>query len=128
MKTFTLFPAVLFGLVLLASTNIFARNNPKDNILLGFANYSRGTPQSALFNMNNISSWQYYDGRSGTDPNGNSGIIYPRATAGVIFQDGLIWGGLLIILFMWADRHSELGLWLAALSHPVLEKILIYRM
>lgn len=53
-----------------------------------------GTPSRALLNINGISSWQYNDGRSGVNPNGSAGVIYPRATANVIFQDGLVWGGI----------------------------------
>ena len=53
-----------------------------------------GTPTRALLNIANISSWQYNDGRSGIDPNSNAGVIYPRATANVVFQDGFVWGGI----------------------------------
>ncbi|MCZ6819161.1 MAG: hypothetical protein O7G31_06675, partial [Calditrichaeota bacterium] len=41
-----------------------------------------------------MSMWVYADGTSGNDPSGNSGVIFPRGTAGVIFQDGIIWGGI----------------------------------
>ena len=52
-----------------------------------------GLPKAALLNISNMSSWQYNDGRSGIAPNGYAGIIYPRGTASVVFQDGFIWGG-----------------------------------
>ncbi|MBL7067490.1 MAG: hypothetical protein ISS29_06495, partial [Candidatus Marinimicrobia bacterium] len=46
-----------------------------------------------LSNISNWSYWMNYNGMSGIDPNSNSGGIYPRGTAGAIFQDGFIWGG-----------------------------------
>ena len=48
-----------------------------------------------LLNINNWSGWIYWDGRSANDPFGNSGVIYPRGTAGVIYMDGIIWGGFI---------------------------------
>ena len=53
-----------------------------------------GRQTQTLLNVNNITSWHYYDGMSGISPDGGSGVIYPRGTAGVIFQDGIIWGGI----------------------------------
>jgi hypothetical protein len=52
-----------------------------------------GLPNAGLLNIGNMSSWQYNNGRSGIAPDGYAGIIYPRATANVVFQDGFIWGG-----------------------------------
>lgn len=52
-----------------------------------------GKPVRTLLNVNNISSWHYYNGMSGINPDGNSGVLYPRGTAGVIYIDGLLWGG-----------------------------------
>ena len=46
--------------------------------------------------MSNISNWGYWvysNGKSAQQPNGSSGGIYPRGTAGAIYQDGFIWGG-----------------------------------
>jgi hypothetical protein len=54
-----------------------------------------GTPFSTLVNVNNLSMWISADGLSARDPaTGNSGTIFPRGTAGVVFQDGMVWGGL----------------------------------
>ena len=55
---------------------------------------SNEKPTRTLLNINNISYWQYYDGRSGINPDGNWGVKYPRGTAGVIYQDGIVWGGI----------------------------------
>ena len=51
--------------------------------------------QQALINVNNMSMWFKRDGWSGRNPlNDNSGVTFPRSTGAVIFQDGLIWGGI----------------------------------
>lgn len=56
---------------------------------------SSGKPTATLVNINNLSMWIRADGWSGMDPRtGDSGVIFPRGTAGVILQDGIIWGGL----------------------------------
>ncbi|MFQ5583030.1 MAG: T9SS type A sorting domain-containing protein, partial [Calditrichia bacterium] len=59
-----------------------------------FSKTSADKVTRTLFNVHNWAYWQYHDGRSGVDPDGNSGGIYPRGTAGVVFQDGIIWGGI----------------------------------
>ena len=50
-------------------------------------------PDGTLMNINNISMWIYANGESAFNPDGDWGVIYPRGTAGVVFADGLIWGG-----------------------------------
>ena len=47
-----------------------------------------------ICNINNWSYWIYSDGKSGIDPKGNAGGIFPINTANCIYQDGLLWGGL----------------------------------
>lgn len=59
-----------------------------------FAKSAQDRTTRTLSNINNWSYWQYSDGTSGIDPSGNSGGIYPRGTAGVVFQDGLVWGAI----------------------------------
>ncbi len=49
-----------------------------------------------LVNIGQVAMWIYADGTSANEPNGNSGLYFPRGsspTTAVIFQDGLIWGG-----------------------------------
>lgn len=47
-----------------------------------------------LLNIGNYSYWLGNDGSSGHNPlTENPGVIYPRGTAAVIYQDGLTWGG-----------------------------------
>jgi hypothetical protein len=55
-----------------------------------------GQPISTLVNINNLAMWIRADGWSSRDPStGNSGGFFPRGVdAGVIFADGLMWGGL----------------------------------
>jgi hypothetical protein len=57
-----------------------------------------GSPRSTLLNVNNLAAWFRADGWSARDPRtGNSGVFFPRGlgtSAAVIFQDGIIWGGL----------------------------------
>jgi len=56
-----------------------------------------GTPSATLYNVNNISGWIRDDGWSAQNPSTlNAGVVYPRGTANVVFQDGLVWGGLVI--------------------------------
>ncbi|MGH1362896.1 MAG: T9SS type A sorting domain-containing protein [Calditrichia bacterium] len=48
-----------------------------------------------LWNINNQSGWIRNDGNSGSSPHSNSrGTTYPRQTARVVYQDGLIWAGV----------------------------------
>ncbi|MBN2356512.1 hypothetical protein JXO59_10385, partial [candidate division KSB1 bacterium] len=55
------------------------------------------TTNRTLINIGKVSSWIYSDGTSANEPAGNSGFYYPRGSTPktpVIFQDGLIIGGL----------------------------------
>ncbi|MCB0266960.1 MAG: T9SS type A sorting domain-containing protein [Calditrichaeota bacterium] len=45
----------------------------------------------------NLSRWEYWikrDGQSAHDPSGQDGGYYPNNQANVIYQDGLLWGGI----------------------------------
>ena len=60
------------------------------------AHFSRSAVfySSTLLNVGNISYWIRNDGWSGRNPvTGGAGTLYPRGTAGVVFQDGILWGG-----------------------------------
>ena len=52
-----------------------------------------GQVTRSMSNISNWGYWVYYNGKSAQKPNGASGGIYPRGTAGSIYQDGFIWGG-----------------------------------
>ncbi len=51
------------------------------------------TTDKTILNIGNITMWVYADGRSGIAPSGDAVTIFPRGTAPVVFQDGIIWGG-----------------------------------
>ncbi|MEX0602778.1 MAG: hypothetical protein WD295_05520, partial [Bacteroidota bacterium] len=53
---------------------------------------SAGLPRYAPLNINNVITWSRSDGQSNRTPNAADGATYPRGTANVIYQDGLIWG------------------------------------
>ena len=49
-----------------------------------------------LVNIGNVAMWIFADGTSANQPNGNSGLFYPRGSTpstAFIFQDGFIFGG-----------------------------------
>jgi hypothetical protein len=95
MKKFNIFLFfLLVGTFFLFISLLIAQQSLEKHHPQIIAESPRGTPTRALLNIGNISSWQYNDGRSGIDPNGNAGVIYPRLTANVIFQDGFVWGGI----------------------------------
>jgi hypothetical protein len=53
-----------------------------------------GSPVYKRFNINRISTWIKNDGESDINPNGNSGLEYPRRSGKTaIFQAGFLWGG-----------------------------------
>ena len=53
-----------------------------------------GEPSATLVNVNDMSAWIQSDGLSGNNPyTQGTGVIYPRGTAGVVFTDGILWGG-----------------------------------
>ncbi len=81
-----------FVTIFVVSNYLFAKNDNINN--LNQDNYVSTTQVTRT--MSNISNWGYwinYDGKSGNAPNSSSGGIYPRGTAGVIYQDGFVWGG-----------------------------------
>ena len=73
----------------------WGRKNPiGEKNLNTIARETYGSPAQTVLNINNISAWIWDDGISGHNPIIDaSGVIYPRGTAGVIFQDGIVWGG-----------------------------------
>ena len=84
---------IIFLIVILSVVIIYAQSFPDKKNHHAFykaADFHRGR---TLINAGNWSYWIYNTGTSGNDPNGDPGGIYPRGTAGLIFTDGLIWGG-----------------------------------
>jgi len=50
-------------------------------------------PAYSMINIGNFGYWQQEDAESAHTPDGASGGIYPRGTAGVIYLDGVLFGG-----------------------------------
>lgn len=72
-----------------------AKESGKSQLGGGGLYKATGSPRATLVNINQMSVWTRADGFSSRNPmTGNSGVIYPRGTAGVIFADGILWGGL----------------------------------
>jgi len=84
-------------LLLVAPWLLFAADNPEDmsGNQTGLAK-TTGTPNATLLNINNVAYWVRSNGISAHDPNTNaSGVYFPRGVgAGVIYTDGLVWGGM----------------------------------
>jgi len=52
-----------------------------------------GTPRYAILNINNLTAWFRSDGQSNHSPQADNGLYFPRGTANVIYQDGVVGGG-----------------------------------
>jgi len=83
--------AFLFLTLLFTCSSLLSHSNILKPPTLDFPAKTTQT----LLNINNWTGWIYWDGRSANDPMGNSGVIYPRGTAGVVYMDGIIWGGFI---------------------------------
>ena len=84
--TYVAIVALLFAVVLVAA--------PLDGQpLQKTAATTAGQVTRSMSNISNWGYWVYSNGKSAQTPNGSSGGIYPRGTAGAIYQDGFIWGG-----------------------------------
>ncbi len=90
-------PFILFVgvLILIFAGGLFAREDPNQQgkSFLAKPSQDRDRVGRTLSNIGNWSYWIYNTGTSGNDPNGDPGGVYPRATAAVVFTDGLVWGG-----------------------------------
>ena len=91
MKLRGLIIGLVISIVLLLSIGLMAKQTGQTMQPLSKAAQNQVT--RTLSNISNWSYWMDYNGKSGIDPNGNAGGIYPRGTTGAIFQDGFIWGG-----------------------------------
>ncbi len=68
--------------------------NPQTQIRLNKSAAAKTT--ESLTNIGNWAYWYWHDGVSAHDPfTGGSGGYYPRGTAGAIYRDGLVWGGII---------------------------------
>lgn len=53
---------------------------------------SAGNPGYSILTINNITTWHRADGYSNHSPLADAGAYFPRGTAGVLYQDGVVWG------------------------------------
>jgi len=81
--------------IFIAASMLNAREKPGQKTAPNpAASYGQIQETQTLWNINNIAGWIGNDGYSGNNPfTESSGVKYPRGTAGVIYQDGIIWGG-----------------------------------
>ena len=89
------------ALILAAFSMLFAYKANQETFAKAFTSMAQVT--RSMSNIGNWGYWVYYDGKSGNQPNGSSGGIYPRGTAGTIYQDGFVWGT------MWEDGTPRVG-------------------
>lgn len=52
-----------------------------------------GEPRYQILNINNLWTWLRCDGLSNHSPLGDNGTYFPRGTAWLIYEDGIMWGG-----------------------------------
>ncbi len=52
-----------------------------------------GSPNYAVLNINNLTTWLRFDGHSNHSPSADDGLYYPRGTGSAIYQDCVVWGG-----------------------------------
>ncbi|MBN2572656.1 MAG: hypothetical protein JXA68_11050 [Ignavibacteriales bacterium] len=84
------FASLLFFLMLLSSVLIFAEGEKKKQV-----GKIEGSPAYTHFNINNISTWIKNDGESDINPNGNSGLQFPKGSGKTaVFQTGFVYGGI----------------------------------
>jgi hypothetical protein len=82
------------ALLMVLSNESYARGDGNPAQQISLAKSADGAVQTA----SNIGNWGYWfknDGTSANDPfTGGSGGYYPVGTAGAIYRDGLVWGGI----------------------------------
>jgi hypothetical protein len=77
----------------------FGRNSMRRIFFILLAGFTVAVAQSdeqpryALLDLNNFTSWLGHNGISNRSPKGNVGGKFPRGTAQVVYQDGIVWGG-----------------------------------
>ncbi len=82
----------LFFILLILIAQPRAQGPDKKNGALNKAAEYIGFPQATQININNIVYWQFFDGSSGIDPNGDAGTIFPKGTKNIVYKDGVVWG------------------------------------
>ncbi|MDA0986531.1 MAG: T9SS type A sorting domain-containing protein [Bacteroidetes bacterium] len=86
---------ILTFVMLILVSNFALAKNPKDlkqGSKTSLSN-SAGDPKYQVLNINNLTTWHAYDGKSNHTRNGADGTRFPRNAANLIYQDGIVWGG-----------------------------------
>ncbi|MBN1638930.1 MAG: T9SS type A sorting domain-containing protein [Ignavibacteriales bacterium] len=84
------FASLLIFLMLFTTLLIQAEGEKKKQV-----SKIEGSPSYTHFTINNISTWIKNDGESDINPNGNSGLVYPKGSnKTAVFQTGFIYGGI----------------------------------
>jgi hypothetical protein len=101
---------LIFALVVTMAGNGIAKDTPNAN-KVAKTKGTLGRTGAPTYGMLNINNWQYFlesDGRSAVNPfhDGNGGV-FPRGTSNVIFQDGFIFGGKLVVASTGLPPASE---------------------
>ncbi|MFQ5751454.1 MAG: hypothetical protein ACE5HI_05605, partial [bacterium] len=99
MNTWKIFFRSLFVVLVLVGMMIgsesFSKERPdkekrNDNDL--YKTFSYQPDRYQLLNINNLWTWARDDGQSNHSPTGDNGTFFPRGTAFLIYQDGMVWG------------------------------------
>ncbi len=80
-------------LIVIGLATALVAREPEGFVPRPLAKTSLNQTGRTMSNISNWGYWMYASGKSAQKPNGNSGGVYPRGTAGAIYQDGLVWGG-----------------------------------
>lgn len=89
--------SAIIALIFLQTQSVLSQLDPQifDKKMFTPIMNAMSNSEMGLLNINNISAWMRRDGWSGRVPlSGNSGTTYPRGTAQVVFQDGMVWGSI----------------------------------
>ena len=84
---------ILTFVILILVSNFALAKNPKDlkqESKTSLSN-SAGDPKYQVLNINNLTTWHAYDGKSNHTKNGADGTRFPRNAANLIYQDGVVW-------------------------------------
>jgi len=85
----------ILALLLSLNNDAFARENSKNANPTAMAKPAVDKVTQSMVNIGNWGYWFLGNGISGHDPyTSGSGGYYPRGTAGAVYEEGLVWGGI----------------------------------
>ena len=100
-KIYKMLPLFLATLLLFSGSSLFAEEKEGSSSALrkDGAIVTQNTTNRTLVNIGQVAMWIHADGTSSIKSGGSSGLLFPRGSnprTGAIFQDQLVWGGLVI--------------------------------